>query len=86
MDQIVEIRRKLKQCQLGKLDSRHQIKKTQLMLSSRKLSIKRGRMLQRSLRYHKRSYARHEQDKRDLFKSLSRLEKDFFIKFDKATR
>ena len=30
-----------------------------------KIINKKGRMLQRSLRYHKRSYARHEQDKRD---------------------
>jgi hypothetical protein len=77
-DQIFEIRRKLRQSSLGKLDRRHQIKRVQLMLTSRRLSPKRGRMLNRSLRHYKRAYARHAQD---------RLEKDFFTRAtDKATR
>ena len=86
-DQIFEIRRKLRQSSLGKLDRRHQIKRVQLMLTSRRLSPKRGRMLNRSLRHYKRAYARHAQDMEDLFYSLSRLEKDFFTRAtDKATR
>ena len=83
----MELRRKLRQSLLGKLDRRHEIKRVQLMLTSRRLSSKRGRMLNRSLRHYKRTYGRHEQDIKDLFYSLSRLERDCFTRAtDEATR
>lgn len=44
-------------------------------------------MLKRSLRHYKRAHDRYEQDTKDLFDSLDRLEKDLYTKAtDNATR
>ena len=86
-DEILDIRRRLKENSRGKLESLHMVKKVRLLLRSRTLSQKRKRMLQRSRRFYQRQFNCQEQEKREMFKHLIRLEKDFFTRTtDKAVR
>ena len=68
-----DIRMRLKDATLAKLENVHEIKRIKNMLKSRSITRKRKLILERSLRFYTRRVNRYERIKQILFQDLEYL-------------